>query len=102
MSRIPDYDKMRHKLASYYADNFGEQDVYDMVMHGFQGFEHESNEEILETFVNLFDAKDIPKKPLTEDEMNQMALKNEDQRIERGDDNPISIHMFRDQMKEDD
>lgn len=61
MSRIPDYDKMRHKLASYYADNLGEQDVYDMVMHGFQGFEHESNEEILETFVNIFDAKDIPK-----------------------------------------
>jgi len=61
MSRKPDYDKMRHKLASYYADNFGEQDVYDMVMHGFPGFEHESNEEILETFVNMFDEKDIPK-----------------------------------------
>ena len=59
--RVPDYEQMRHKLASYYADNYGEQDVYDMVMHGFQGFEHESNEEILETFVNMFDAKDIPK-----------------------------------------
>tara|TARA_Y100000004_G_scaffold193224_1_gene255329 strand:- start:249 stop:494 length:246 start_codon:yes stop_codon:yes gene_type:complete len=81
MSRIPDYDKMRRKLASYYADNLGEQDVYDMVMHGFQGFEHESNEEILETFVNMFDAKDIPKV-----------------KIDRGDDNPLWPHY----IKEDD
>ena len=55
-----DYDKIRHILASYYADNLGEQDIYDMVMHGFKGFEHESNEGILETFINMFDEKDIP------------------------------------------
>lgn len=66
--RKPDYEQMRHKLASYYADNLGEQDVYDMVMHGFHGFEHESDEEILETFVNMFDAKDIPKVKIEEGE----------------------------------
>ena len=87
MSRIPDYDKMRHRLAVANVENYDNSgdELYDIVMHGFQGFEHESNEEILETFVNLFDAKDIPKMPLTKDDYNQMALRNEDKRIERGD-----------------
>ena len=85
MSRIPDYDKMRHKLAVFYVENYGGDDIYDIMIHGYEGLENIPNEEILETFVNLFDAKDIPKIPLTKEEMNQIALRNEDKRIERGD-----------------
>lgn len=85
MSRIPDYDKMRHKLAVANVENYGGDDLYDIMIHGYIGLEHISNEEILETFVNMFDAKDIPKMPLTKDDYNQIALKNEDKRIERGD-----------------
>jgi len=85
MSRIPDYDKMRHKLAVANVENYGGDDLYDIMIHGYIGLEHISNEEILETFVNMFDAKDIPKMPLTKDDYNQIALRNEDKRIERGD-----------------
>jgi len=61
MSRIPDYDKMRHKLAVFYVENYGGDDIYDIMMYGYKGLEHMSNEDILDTFVNMFDAKDIPK-----------------------------------------
>ena len=103
MSRIPDYDKMRDMLAEYETECAEGDTIYDIIRYGnMGGWEAMTDEEVLESFVEYFDSYKIPKKPLTEDEMNQMALKNEDQRIERGDDNPISIHMFRDQMMEDD
>ena len=102
MSRIPDYDKMRHMIAKKVEEKLVGADIYDMLMHGHIGYVRESDSDILELFITWFDVKNIPKKPLTKDEMNRMALENEDKRIERGDDNPLSIHMFNDQMIEDD
>ena len=61
MSRIPDYDKMRHKLAVANVENYGGDDLYDIMIHGYIGLEHMSNEDVLDTFVNMFDVKDIPK-----------------------------------------
>ena len=83
--RKPDYDKMRHKLAVFYVENYGGEDIYDIMTHGYIGLEHMSNEDILDTFVNMFDVKDIPKMPLTKEEMNKEALRQEDIRTERGD-----------------
>ena len=54
------YDKMRHKLAVANVENYGGDDLYDIMIHGYIGLEHISNEEILETFINMFDEKDIP------------------------------------------
>ena len=85
MSRIPDYDQMRHMLAEKVEEKLCGADIYDMLMHGHIGYERESDPDILELFITHFDTKDIPKIPLTKEEMNQIALKNEDQRIERGD-----------------
>ena len=80
MSRIPDYDKMRVMLCEREAENMDVHEIAEILYSGYDGYKYDSDEDILDTFVNLFDAKDIPKI-----DFNQEALKNEDQRIERGD-----------------
>ena len=80
MSRIQDYNKMRHMLAEKVEEKLCGADIYDMLMHGHIGYERKSDPDILELFITWFDAKDIPKI-----DFNQEALKNEDKRIERGD-----------------
>ena len=80
MSRIPDYDEMRRMLAKQEAENMGVNDIENLLYYGYDGYECESNEDILEIFVTMFDSHKIPKI-----DFNQEALKNEDKRIERGD-----------------
>ena len=59
--RIPDYDKMRHMIAESCAEKLCQADIYDMLMHGHLGYDRESNPDILELFLEWFEAKDIPK-----------------------------------------
>ena len=80
MSRIPDYEQMRVMVATAEAENMNGNDLVEILYSGYDGYKYDSDEDILDTFVNLFDAKDIPKI-----DFNQEALRNEDQRIERGD-----------------
>ena len=102
MSRIPDYKQMRVMLATAEAENMDGNDLVDLLLDGYQGYFNERDEDVLKDFIGIFGEHKIPKILLTKEQMNQEALKNEDKRIERGDDNPLSIHMFNDQMIEDD
>ena len=61
MSRMPDYDKMRHMIAKSCAEKLCQADIYDMLMHGHLGYDRESNPDILELFLEWFEAKDVPK-----------------------------------------
>ena len=86
MSRIPDYDKMRDMLAESELESIDQATIYDIIRYGnMGGWEAMTDEEVLESFVEYFDSYKVPKIPLTKEEMNQEALKNEDKRIERGD-----------------
>ena len=80
MSRIPDYEQMRRMLAEQDAECLQESDIVDILLEGNKGYDSESNEDILEIFVDVFGEHKIPKI-----DFNQEALKNEDKRIERGD-----------------
>ena len=85
MSRIPDYDEMRVMLATSEAENMDGNDLVEILLNGCQGYFNERDEDILEDFIDFYGEHKIPKQPLTKEEMNQEALKNEDKRIERGD-----------------
>ena len=78
--RIPDYDKMREMLAEWEAESIQEGDLVEILLNGCQGYVSESNEDIMEEFLGCYGEHKIPKI-----DFNQEALKNEDQRIERGD-----------------
>ena len=85
MSRIPDYEQMRVMLATSEAENMDGNDLVDLLLDGCQGYFNERDEDILKDFIDFYGEHKIPKNPLTKEEMNQEALKNEDKRIERGD-----------------
>ena len=80
MSIIPDYNKMKHMIAEREAENMDTKQLINILYYGLEGYKYDSNENVIENFCLLFDAKDIPKI-----DFNQEALKNEDKRIERGD-----------------
>ena len=80
MSRIPDYKQMRVMLATAEAENMYGNDLVDLLLDGYQGYFNERDEDVLKDFIGIFGEHKIPKI-----DFNQEALKNEDQRIERGD-----------------
>jgi len=81
MSRIPDYEMMRDMLAEYETECAEGDTIYDIIRYGnMGGWEAIKDEEVLESFVDFFGEHKIPKI-----DFNQEALKNEDQKIERGD-----------------
>ena len=85
MSRIPDYEEMRLMLCEREAENMDGNDIVNILYRGFDGYKYASDQNIIDIFVQMYGPKHIPKKPLTKEEMNKMALENEDKRIERGD-----------------
>ena len=80
MSRIPDYQQMRVMLATAEAENMDGNDLVDLLLDGYQGYFNERDEDVLKDFIGIFGEHKIPKI-----DFNQEALKNEDKRIERGD-----------------
>ena len=80
MSRIPDYEQMRVMLATSEAENMDGNDLVEILYSGYDGYKYDSDEDILDTFISIFGEHKIPKI-----DFNQEALKNEDQKIERGD-----------------
>ena len=85
MSRIPDYQQMRVMLATAEAENMNGNDLVEILYSGYDGYKYDSDEDILYMFLSVFGKHKVPKMPLTKDDYNQMALRNEDKRIERGD-----------------
>tara|TARA_R100001594_G_scaffold146851_1_gene198887 strand:+ start:1621 stop:1884 length:264 start_codon:yes stop_codon:yes gene_type:complete len=85
MSRIPDYKQMRVMLATAEAENIDGNDLVDLLLDGCKGYFNERDEDILKEFIDTHGEHKIPKMPLTKDDYNKMALRNEDKRIERGD-----------------
>lgn len=85
MSRIPDYEQMRVMVATAEAENMNGNDVVEILYSGYDGYKYDSDEDILETFISIFGEHKVPKIPLTTEEMNKEALRQEDMRIERGD-----------------
>ena len=81
MSRKPDYEQMKQMVAQREAENLSTSQIEDILYYGLNGYKYDSNEDIMETFMQIYDAKDIPKV-----------------KIDRGDDNPLWPHY----IKEDD
>ena len=61
MSRIPDYDTMRVMVATREAENMDGNDLVEILYSGYDGYKYESDEDIMDIFLQLYDAKDIPK-----------------------------------------
>tara|TARA_R110002020_G_scaffold4512_5_gene19669 strand:- start:492 stop:773 length:282 start_codon:yes stop_codon:yes gene_type:complete len=59
--RVPDYDKMREMLAESEADSIQEGDLVEVLLHGCQGYDAESNEDIMEEFLGCYGEHRIPK-----------------------------------------
>ena len=59
--RVPDYDKMRKMLAKSEADNIHEGDLVEILLHGCQGYNAESNNDIMEEFIGCYGEHRIPK-----------------------------------------
>ena len=85
MSRIPDYEQMRVMVATAEAENINGNDLIEILYSGYDGYKYDSDEDILETFIGSFGEHKVPKMPLTTEEMNKEALRQEDMRTERGD-----------------
>jgi len=61
MSRKPDYEQMKQMVAQREAENLPISDIEDILYYGLNGYKYESNEDIMDIFLQLYDAKDIPK-----------------------------------------
>ena len=85
MSRIPDYEQMRVMLATAEAENMNGNDLVELLLRGYDGYESDGDEDILDIFISVFGEHKVPKIPMTIEEMNKEALRQEDIRIERGD-----------------
>ena len=85
MSRIPDYEQMRVMVATAEAENINGNDLIEILYSGYDGYKYDSDEDILETFISIFGEHKVPKMPMTTEERNQEALRQEDMRTERGD-----------------
>ena len=85
MSRIPDYQQMRVMLATAEAENMNGNDLVEILYSGYDGYKYDSDEDILYMFLSVFGKHKVPKMPLTTEEMNKEALRQEDIRTERGD-----------------
>ena len=85
MSRMPDYKQMRVMLATAEAENMNGNDLVEILYSGYDGYKYDSDEDILYMFLSVFGKHKVPKMPLTTEEMNKEALRQEDIRTERGD-----------------
>ena len=85
MSRIPDYEQMRVMVATAEAENMNGNDLVEILYSGYDGYKYDSDEDILYMFLSVFGKHKVPKMPLTTEEMNKEALRQEDIRTERGD-----------------
>lgn len=59
--RVPDYDRMREMLAEWEADSIQESDLVEVLLHGCQGYDAESDEDIFEEFLGKYHKSEIPK-----------------------------------------
>jgi len=60
MSRKPDYEQMKQMVAQREAENLPISEIEDILYYGLNGYKYESNEDIMDIFLQLYDAKDIP------------------------------------------
>ena len=67
MSRKPDYEQMKKMVAQREAENLPISDIEDILYYGLNGFKYESNEDIMDIFLQLYDVKDIPKVKIEEE-----------------------------------
>ena len=61
MSRKPDYEQMKHMVAQREAENLPISEIEDILYYGLNGDKYDSNEDIMDIFLQLYDVKDIPK-----------------------------------------
>lgn len=59
--RVPDYDRMREMLAEWEAESIQESDLVDILLNGCQGYDAESNDDIMEEFIGCYGEHRIPK-----------------------------------------
>ena len=59
--RVPDYDRMREMLAESEAGSIQEGDLVEVLLHGCQGYDAESNDDIMEEFIGCYGEHRIPK-----------------------------------------
>ena len=59
--RVPDYDRMRVMLAEWEAESIQESDLVDILLNGCQGYDAESNDDIMEEFIGCYGEHRIPK-----------------------------------------
>ena len=59
--RGPDYDKMRIMVAEREAENMDGKEMVEILYSGNNGYNNESDEDILDIFLQLHEGKDIPK-----------------------------------------
>ena len=61
MSRKPDYEQMKQMVAQREAENLPISEIEDILYYGLNGYKNDSNEDIMDIFLQLYDVKDIPK-----------------------------------------
>ena len=59
--RKPDYEQMKQMVAQREAENLSASQIEDILYYGLNGYKYESNEDIMEAFMQIYDSKDIPK-----------------------------------------
>ena len=59
--RKPDYDRMRESLACFEAETMQTSDVYEILLHGVEGYKNASNDEVLKLFCDIWQTSEIPK-----------------------------------------
>ena len=55
-----DYNKMRCAIAYHEAETREPSDIYEILLFGTAGWEDNTNDEVLDSFVKLWGKKQIP------------------------------------------
>tara|TARA_R100001463_G_scaffold6332_6_gene20891 strand:+ start:3348 stop:3551 length:204 start_codon:yes stop_codon:yes gene_type:complete len=67
MSRKPDYEKMKQMVARREAENMSISQIESILYYGLNGYKYDSDADIVEIFLQIYDAKDIPKVKIEEE-----------------------------------
>ena len=59
--RKPDYDRMREMLAEYEADTIDRSDLQDVFLFGTVGYKDESDDEVMDLFLEIWKPSKLPK-----------------------------------------
>jgi len=59
--RVPDYDTMRVMVATREAENMDGNDLVEILYSGYDGYKYDSDEDIMDIFLQMYEVKDIPK-----------------------------------------